>query len=1317
MENEILSLDIGSDGIFRFEKLNQGKYDLEIDVDKHEKLSFSVEIFQNRVTNIGTKSLLYNSAGSLTVKLDVSLPENETAEGASVVIEKLGITKFVDDSGQAVFGAEDEIKRGTYRLKIFKEKYHSITKNIFLEANEHLVIEETLVYELGFIEGYIRFPEELKSGTLTLKDDDEFSISRVIDGDSSFSFHDIEKGEYTLILKADGHDDLTIPIEVNENSVSNVGVIEPSYNLGKVYGYISPNKGIKSGFSVKLLLNGLQVGSNFISDSAGFFTFSGISTGNYEVTVEKDNYFSENLPIHLEKGELKDVGQIDINLVYVDTIILKTAPEKFSNDTTPTFEFSCYPGNCEYTCRIDNYEPFACGTTDSVDDSVVYNLPEMADGQHWFEIMAKSGDFEEVRPAEYYWTVDTRKMDITIVEKPLDETSLKTASFSFITDETASLFQCSIDDILYDCADKIFTAENLAENSHSYKILAKDMSGNETEISGVWNIIADKNIYEISTGGSFYGSHSCVIENDLTLKCFGDNNYGQIGIAAYYPYIEKPAKIAGQWKHVSIGRRHTCAIKNDSSLWCWGDNKYGQLGNGSFDSSNFPARVGDENSWMMVASENKEYRGPNVSSVEFKNDYTCGLKYDGTIWCWGKIFSSQIQEITPLQISENSNWFELGEGVCAKRKEAVGDSIWCLDNEETKLKKMFPSENITDDLISYSYGIGFGKERYRKIFNKISKDSSELEQCSFEEDAYTCENPFNGLKFEFISSGIEHNCGVTDEKKIICWGDSMEYQMGEGMISHELYYNQRNEVIFNDGLTPEWIDINAGGFSTTSLSSRGEIYNFGLNIKRFITPQLLFSEHIWKKILRKDRNTFAFKNDGTVFVWGYNHSAELGLGHKEEISSATMLTISGETDQSWKEMKFDKQYQCGIRSDDSLWCWGNNPEGQLGTGDRDERTIPTKVVTGEGDETWNKIILKEDYLCGIKMDGSLWCWGENNNGCLGSGDTSDKLSPNKIVTGDMDENWKDLFLDDRFGCGLKEDDTLWCWGYNYQGQLGAGDRKQKNSPEQVLSEEESETWTEIFLNGSGTCGLKKDKTLWCWGYNYYGQLGLGDNETRKLKPVKVISGEGDETWKKVFREEYYNCGIKSDDSLWCWGKNYYGELGLGSMDDSNVPNKIITGEGDETWKTIHNHNYRICGHKLDNTLWCWGRNDSGNLGFTDRENKISPEKLVTGKGVETWKDILFLDSYTYAIKTDNTLWFWGTNNEATGTFADSDSLTPTQIIRGDSNMNQEWNDVNFESYSAFGIDNSGHLWSWGINESTDIPLFYKNPTLIEIEPL
>jgi alpha-tubulin suppressor-like RCC1 family protein len=174
---------------------------------------------------------------------------------------------------------------------------------------------------------------------------------------------------------------------------------------------------------------------------------------------------------------------------------------------------------------------------------------------------------------------------------------------------------------------------------------------------------------------------------------------------------------------------------------------------------------------------------------------------------------------------------------------------------------------------------------------------------------------------------------------------------------------------------------------------------------------------------------------------------------------------------------------------------------------------------------------------------------------------------------------------------------LYCWGRNTDGELGLGPGAgiQVRQPARVGSDG---NWAHVSAGQGSTCAIKADHTLWCWGMNDAGQLGLGDRTSRD-QPARV----GDAGWDALSLNTFHACAL-AGGRLWCWGRNVEGQLGLGDTEDRALPTAVDEAAD---WSSAGSARFATCAMKTDGSVWCTGANDDGQLGTgdTDRRNTFT----------------------------------------------------------------------------------------------------------------
>ena len=321
-------------------------------------------------------------------------------------------------------------------------------------------------------------------------------------------------------------------------------------------------------------------------------------------------------------------------------------------------------------------------------------------------------------------------------------------------------------------------------------------------------------------------------------------------------------------------------------------------------------------------------------------------------------------------------------------------------------------------------------------------------------------------------------------------------------------------------------------------------------------------------------------SEATLRTWGNNLTGQLGDGTTTARGSPGSTVGSGIT---WKQISCGYQISSGIKTDGTLWTWGDNTYGQLGDSTTVGKSSP--ITTAGGGSTWKQVSCGKFHIAAVKSDGSLWTWGGNFNGELGGGAVGSRSSPATVAGGGF--NWKQVFAIGTNTSAVKTDGTLWNWGYGGSGFLGNGATADQSSP--VTTAGGGTTW----IQTSAFAAIKSDGTLWTWGYNATGLLGDGTT-TDRSSPV-TTSGGGT-NWKQVSSSGYHTLGIKTDGTLWAWGDGAGGKVGDNTTSVRSSP--VTTAGGGTNWKQVSAGVNFSLGIKADGILWSWGNDTYGQMGIT-----------------------------------------------------------------------------------------------------------------------
>ena len=370
-------------------------------------------------------------------------------------------------------------------------------------------------------------------------------------------------------------------------------------------------------------------------------------------------------------------------------------------------------------------------------------------------------------------------------------------------------------------------------------------------------------------------------------------------------------------------------------------------------------------------------------------------------------------------------------------------------------------------------------------------------------------------------------------------------------------------------------------------------------------------------------------------------------------------------------------YNLSLKSDGTVWAWGNNSCGTLGNGTTAASNTPVQVMASAGVPLTGMIAISTSntHSLALKSDGTVWAWGDNRFLQLGDGTTTDKTTPVQVLGVDGSgylTGVTAIAAGSAHSLALKSDGTVWAWGSNSHGEFGNDTTISSSTPVQVKGADGSGYMTGVTAIAAGdvfSLALRSNGTVWAWGHNGSGNLGDGTT-TNKTSPVQVkgAGGSGYLTGVTAISTSGgdHSLALKSDGTVWAWGYNSNGCLGDGTTTNRNTPVQVkgADGSGNLTGVTAISAGNCSLALKSDGTVWAWGYNGAGLVG----NGPATP--CPTPVQVHNISNVMVLsvhNGHGLTLKNDGTVWTWGYNYHGelgNGTTDDSlmNHYIPVQVV-------------------------------------------------------
>lgn len=668
------------------------------------------------------------------------------------------------------------------------------------------------------------------------------------------------------------------------------------------------------------------------------------------------------------------------------------------------------------------------------------------------------------------------------------------------------------------------------------------------------------------------------LQADTRLYAAGYNFQGALGVGDFTSTQSAHTTFQGVgfgstgWQTVAPGKWHAIARKADGTIWSWGYGSEGQKGTGNLTPTAVPGQIGSLATWTAVSSA----------------DDTGFAAQGTTVYSWGL-----------------GGLGSLGDGTTTNRL-TLGPSMAVWEPYQTRRPYTLGSfDGVQSVSVTYRDSLGGTVRLSDSIIVDVVPPT--------------------------VSASMQYGDWITNSLTVAVMvypsADAVSIRVNGGPWGSPAVVAPSNVALATlaggDGaktITVEAMDAGGNvGTATTGIqldrtAPTGTMsVNGGSGISRFLTTGvdsnvgtasfMRHAEERWASI-NGGGHLMAIRADGTLWGLGDNAGGQIGDGTTAGDAGAFNPTDREQltrTSGAYKWTYVDAAAATlAIRDDGTLWSWGTNASGILGTGDATSRSVPGPV---SGGGTWRTVSAASHALA-IKDDGTLWAWGPNSRGQLGDGTTSTRLAPVQIGAA---TDWVAVAAGTECSFGIKTDGSLWAWGWNYSARTGLGINANSNTltPTRIGADSD---WASVAPSAGSAFGAvfgiatKTDGSLWSWGTDSRGGLGQGESVSLSIVPARV---GGDNDWAAIAAGGDAAYAVKDSGSLWGWGDDgSFAFLGMGGLANRVwAPTRIGT---ESDWRAVSPTSTNVYGLTTEGVLKSWGYATRCAHGQTSRRTVTAP---------------------------------------------------------------------------------------------------------------
>jgi alpha-tubulin suppressor-like RCC1 family protein len=429
------------------------------------------------------------------------------------------------------------------------------------------------------------------------------------------------------------------------------------------------------------------------------------------------------------------------------------------------------------------------------------------------------------------------------------------------------------------------------------------------------------------------------------------------------------------------------------------------------------------------------------------------------------------------------------------------------------------------------------------------------------------------------------------------------------------------------GVSPTTSITSGAGIATTTLTAGGAAGTGAVTATVGTAPAALTGsasftvgsvfEVLEESLVAGALHTCGLTITGAAYCWGYGEVGQLGdntpANHHTPVAVSLPSGVAG-----FASLMAGASHTCGLTSTGAAWCWGYNVVGQLGDNSDTDRYAPVEVSLPSGVTGFTSLTGGSFHTCGLGNTGAVYCWGYNEFGQLGSDNNSTPysftpvaVSPPNGVTG-----FARIAAGDDHTCALTSAGAAYCWGKNGSGQLGNNSQADSFTPVAVSLPVGVTGFANLTAGQNHTCALTSTGAPYCWGLGAFGQLG-NNQLVSSLTPAVVVLPAGVPGFASLAADGNHTCGLSSTGAPYCWGRNFYGQLGDNSTVNTQTPVAVSLPGGVTGFATLAAGGDHTCALTNAGAAYCWGQNNFGQVGDNSQINRLTPQPVSGGPTFKT----------------------------------------------------------------------------------------------------